>query len=297
MSCPCLNLTLQDDFSVSKLRTSLDFSQNNLPALSKRIHHYQSWLCSWIFSGLTSKLHEMLFFFQIHSQTQTIPGSDSQSFQVKQWHCEIILHSTHAFKQIATCWSKCHFNSLYVIFRNFQLRYSCRFPYISAVSAGCSADADAGDAEALAWALAEALAGEPVPPSMATHRRCGRRATERLLMRRKKDCRKTPRLRWWHSWYLDIRRTLEKTSKDISLTCLRYRHYIDAVDTSSISSAANLVRDTPRNTQDTKTSKHWQWSGLTHSLQEYVGCCWITFLHAWCIVCFLDISSKNWQQV
>lgn len=48
-----------------------------------------------IFSRLTSKLHEMLFFFQIHSQTQTIPGSDSQSFQVKQWHCEIILHSTH----------------------------------------------------------------------------------------------------------------------------------------------------------------------------------------------------------
>lgn len=70
------------------------------------------------------------------------------------------------------------------VIRYFQLRYSCRFPYISAVSAGCSADADAGDAEALAcspMALAEALAGEPVPPSMATHRPCGRRATDEAL--------------------------------------------------------------------------------------------------------------------
>lgn len=65
-----------------------------------------------IFSRLTSKLHEMLFFFQIHSQTQTIPGSDSQSFQVKQWHCDIILHSTHLFTEIATCWSKCQMFSV-----------------------------------------------------------------------------------------------------------------------------------------------------------------------------------------
>ena len=87
--------------------------------------------------------------------------------------------------------------------RCFQLRCSCRFPYISAVSAGCSADADAGDAEALAcspMALAEALAGEPVPPSMATHRPCGfLRATDEarsLFLGRKKDCRdNTPRLR------------------------------------------------------------------------------------------------------
>lgn len=46
MSCPCLNLTLQDEFFVSKLQTSLDICQNNLPTLSKRIHHSQSWLFS-----------------------------------------------------------------------------------------------------------------------------------------------------------------------------------------------------------------------------------------------------------
>ena len=97
LPCKMSSLCLNSRHHWTLVKTIFPLSQSGFIILS--LDYFLYFQC--IFSGLISKLHKMLFFFQIHSQTQTIPRSDSQSFQVKLWHCEIILHSTHLFKEIA----------------------------------------------------------------------------------------------------------------------------------------------------------------------------------------------------